>query len=280
MSKLVPTAFGSGLVLAFGFGVTSCAPALECGVGTSEVDGQCVALPDDEPESDAGRADTDAGGQPSDDGGPSTGDDAGVNPGDDGGVNPGADLDQDGVVASSDCNDLDENVYQTVAAYEDEDLDGYGEDPLTNVCAGADLPAGWSDAAGDCAPTHPAVHPGAAVAKGTSRTRSTSRRPSTGSRVTSSSRTQAPRSASLAPACRSARFAGRHRVPRERPGAQRNAGRTLRFSRAPSAVRAPHNLNGAPVLEGLRHRRPETPCRRPEVARRPRRERAFSGRGP
>ncbi|MBR9702304.1 hypothetical protein GOV13_05285 [Candidatus Pacearchaeota archaeon] len=72
------------------------------------------------------------------------------------------DNDGDGVAESLDCNDNDEDVWQNLIGYTDNDGDGFGVGNQINICSGASLPPGYTNnPANDCDDTDANISPGA-----------------------------------------------------------------------------------------------------------------------
>ena len=68
------------------------------------------------------------------------------------------DSDRDTFAASTDCNDNDATVWQTISVFADADRDGIGAGPTVSVCAGNGTPAGFSGTSTDCAADDASVH--------------------------------------------------------------------------------------------------------------------------
>ncbi len=69
------------------------------------------------------------------------------------------DLDEDGVIALLDCDDLDFTVSEWVVGFRDSDGDGFGDPLSTSLSCG--LPEGYVEDDSDCHDADPAVNPGA-----------------------------------------------------------------------------------------------------------------------
>lgn len=71
------------------------------------------------------------------------------------------DNDGDGFNSDVDCDDNNVFTWQLLAGYVDADRDGYGVNPLLNVCSGNSLPIGYVSINGDCNDGSSLINPGA-----------------------------------------------------------------------------------------------------------------------
>ncbi len=73
----------------------------------------------------------------------------------------GGDEDEDGFYSDDDCDDSNENVWQFISGYVDDDADGFGSGELIEICSGNEILEGHSLIGGDCDDLEGEINPDA-----------------------------------------------------------------------------------------------------------------------